>query len=65
MLNIHSAISTGEPDKVRWEKVDHLRLMLANGTYHVSLAQVAAKIIDEMLASGTHHWKWRQIKSRD
>lgn len=57
MSNIHAAIPTSDPDDVRWEKVDHLGLMLANGRYHVSLAQVAAKIIDEMLSSGTHHWK--------
>jgi hypothetical protein len=50
--NIHYAIPTSEPDDVRWEKVDHIRLMLANGTYHVSLEQVAAKVIDQMLESG-------------
>jgi hypothetical protein len=55
--NIHYAIPTSEPDDVRWEKVDHIRLMLANGTYRVSLEQVAAKVIDQMLESGTHHWK--------
>jgi hypothetical protein len=65
MSDIHYSIPKSEPDEVRWEKVDDVRLMLANGTHHVSLAQVAAKIIDQMLESGTHHWKWRRIKSHE
>jgi anti-sigma28 factor (negative regulator of flagellin synthesis) len=55
VLNIHYGIPTSEPDDVRGERVDHIRLMLDNGTHRVSLAQVAAKIIDQMLESETRH----------
>jgi anti-sigma28 factor (negative regulator of flagellin synthesis) len=59
VLDIHYSIPKSEPDDVRWEKVDHVRLMLANGTYRVSPEQVATKVIDQMLESGRdkHHWK--------
>jgi hypothetical protein len=57
VLDIHYSPLKSEQDDVRWEKVDNVRLMLASGTYHVCLAEVAAKVIDQMLESGTHHWK--------
>jgi anti-sigma28 factor (negative regulator of flagellin synthesis) len=59
VLDIYYSILKSEPNDVRWEKVDHVRLMLANGTYPVTLEQVATKIIDQMLESGraNHHWK--------
>jgi hypothetical protein len=63
VLNIYYSILRDEPDDVRWEKVDHVRLMLANGTHHVSLAQVATKIIDQMLESGRAHHHWKRGRS--
>jgi hypothetical protein len=42
---------------VRWEKVDHVRLTLANETYRISPEQVATKVIDQMLVNDKHHWK--------
>jgi anti-sigma28 factor (negative regulator of flagellin synthesis) len=48
VLNIHLAIPTSEPGYAQSDKVAHVRLMLANETYHVSLAQVAAKVIDDL-----------------
>jgi hypothetical protein len=57
VLDIHYSILKSEPDDVRWEKVDHVSLMLANGTYRISPEQVAMKVIDQMLESDKHHWK--------
>jgi anti-sigma28 factor (negative regulator of flagellin synthesis) len=59
VLDIYYSILKSELDDVRWEKVNHVRLILANGTYPVTLEQVATKIIDQMLESGraNHHWK--------
>jgi hypothetical protein len=56
VLDIDCFILNGEPG-VRWEKVDHVRVMLTSLTYRVSPEQVATKVIDQMLESGTHHWK--------
>jgi hypothetical protein len=56
-LDIHYSILKSEPDDVRWEKVDRVRLMLANGSYSISPEQVATKVIDQMLESDKHHWK--------
>jgi anti-sigma28 factor (negative regulator of flagellin synthesis) len=57
LLDIHYSILKSEPDDVRWEKLDHVRLMLANGTYRISSEQVATNVIDQMLESDNHHWK--------
>jgi flagellar biosynthesis anti-sigma factor FlgM len=35
-------------DKVRMEKIAKIKKALANGTYHISAADVARKIIDHM-----------------
>jgi hypothetical protein len=37
-LSVLDSIPKSEPDDVRWEKVDHVRPMLANGTYRFSRA---------------------------
>jgi hypothetical protein len=57
VLDIYYSILKSEPNDVRWEKVDHVRLMLANGSYSISPEQVATKVIDQMLESDKHHWK--------
>jgi anti-sigma28 factor (negative regulator of flagellin synthesis) len=57
VLDIYYSTLKSEPNDVRWEKVDHVRLMLANGTYRISPEQVATKVIDQMLESDKHHWK--------
>jgi hypothetical protein len=59
VLDIHYSILKSEPDDVRWEKVDHVRLMVACGMYPVTLEQIAAKVIEQMLETGraNHHWK--------
>jgi hypothetical protein len=59
VLDIYYSILKSESDDVRWEKVKHIRLILANGTYPVSPEQVATKVIEQMLESGraNHHWK--------
>jgi anti-sigma28 factor (negative regulator of flagellin synthesis) len=46
LLDIHYSILNSEPDDVRWEKLDHVRLMLADGTYRIFPEQVATKVIE-------------------
>jgi anti-sigma28 factor (negative regulator of flagellin synthesis) len=63
VLDIYYSILKSEPRNVRWEKVDHVRLILANGTYPVTLEQVATKIIDQTLESGRARPHWKRSRS--
>lgn len=41
-----------EPDDVQWEKLDYVRLILANGDVYTRPEQVATKVTKQMLESG-------------
>jgi anti-sigma28 factor (negative regulator of flagellin synthesis) len=63
VLDIYYSILKREPDDVRWEKVDHVRLILANGTYPVALEQVATKVIEHMFESGRANYPFKRNRS--
>jgi anti-sigma28 factor (negative regulator of flagellin synthesis) len=49
VLDINYWTSISGPDDVRWEKVEHIKRILAGGTYPVPPEQVAAKLIEDIL----------------
>jgi anti-sigma28 factor (negative regulator of flagellin synthesis) len=52
VLDICYLTTKRELDDVRWEKIDQVKRILANGTYSAPLEQVAAKLIEDMLEPG-------------
>jgi hypothetical protein len=62
VLDIYDLSSKGEPDDVRWEKVQQFKLILTSGAYPVAAGQVAARLIEEMLESGRIHVRRRHSK---
>jgi Anti-sigma-28 factor, FlgM len=52
VLDIRGWISKSRPDDVRWDKVEHVKQILAGETYPVSPKQIAAKLIEHMLEHG-------------
>ncbi len=52
MLDIYDLISKSEPDDVRWETIEQVKLILTNGAYPVPPEQVAARLIKQMLERG-------------
>ena len=63
MLNMYPWILKSGPYDVRWEKVEHVKRMLANRMYPVPPKQVAAKIIERMLERGRGNQHWKRIRS--
>jgi anti-sigma28 factor (negative regulator of flagellin synthesis) len=52
VLDICYLTTKRELDDVRWEKIEQVKRILANGTYSAPLEQVAAKLIEDMLEPG-------------
>lgn len=55
MLDINYWTSMSGPDDVRWEKIEHIKRILADGTYPVPPEQVAAKLIEHLLGFDWDH----------
>jgi anti-sigma28 factor (negative regulator of flagellin synthesis) len=52
VLSNYYQISKSASDDVRWERVEHIKLMLTSGAYPVTTEEVAAKLIEYMLNLG-------------
>jgi anti-sigma28 factor (negative regulator of flagellin synthesis) len=52
VLDIEYLLSKSGPDDVRWEKVEHIKRILSNGTFPVPSEEVAARIIEQILEGG-------------
>jgi Anti-sigma-28 factor, FlgM len=62
-FNSYDQISKTGPHDVRWEKVEHLRLILTAGTYSVPAKQVAARLLERMLESDRANHRWNRSMS--
>lgn len=50
MSNSYYRISRSASDDVRWERVEHIKLILTSKAYHVPPEKVAARLIEHMLS---------------
>jgi len=63
VADIYCFIPKRELDDVRWEKVEQVRRTLTGETYPVSPEQIAARIIEQMVESGSATPHWSRSKS--